>query len=189
MFKDLVKRARSYRRFDNSHIISIETMHDIIDTAHWTPSAANRQPICFFISNEKRKNDEIFPCLAWAAYLTDWQGPEPHEQPTAYIVLFTDNQFAPHLNFDPGIIAQTIQLAITEKELGACMIASFDKNKLKKALNLPENNVILLVIALGKPMEEVVLEEVERDASIKYYRDTHGVHHVPKKKPNIINYI
>ena len=187
MFKDLVKRARSFRRFDNSHIICLETLHDIIDTAHWTPSAANRQPIGFFISNEKSKNDEIFPCLAWAAYLTDWQGPEPHEQPTAYIILFTDNQFAPHVNYDLGIIAQTIQLAATEKELGACMIASFDKNKLKKIVNLPEDNVILLVIALGKPVEKVVLEEVDRDASIKYYRDEQGVHHVPKKKAFIIH--
>jgi len=181
MFKDLVIKARSFRRFDNSEVIGTKVLYDIIDTAHWTPSAANRQPISFIISNKKESNDLIFPTIGWAGYLTDWQGPEPHEQPTAYIMLCTETQFLPHLSFDVGIIAQTIQLAVTDLGLGACMIASFDKNKLKKILNMPEEYELLLVIAIGKPVEKVVLEEVERDGDIKYYRDENGVHHVPKR--------
>ena len=37
------------------------------------------------------------------------------------------------------------------------------------------------MIALGVPVEDVVIEEVI-DNNIKYWRDEHNVHHVPKKK-------
>ena len=182
MFKELVKKARSYRRYDNSFEVSDDVLKDMIDTARLTPSAANRQPIKYLISNKKEYNDKIFPCLGWAGYLQDWQGPTPEEQPTAYIILFTETPFSPHINIDPGIVAQTIQLSATEKDLGACMIASVDKNKLKKAVNLPSEHDILLVIAIGKPNETIIIEDVSDDGSIKYWRDDNSIHHVPKRK-------
>jgi len=181
MFKELVKKARSYRRFDSSFEISEEMLTDIVDTARMTPSAANRQPLKYMISNRKEINDKIFQCLGWAGYLQDWTGPTPKEQPTAYIVLFADMQFTPHLNMDPGIAAQTIMLAAAEKSLGACMIASINKSKLKKILRLALECEVLLVIALGKPNETVVLENIGEDGSIKYWRDEKSVHHVPKR--------
>jgi len=182
MFKDLVRKTRSYRRFDNTVQITEEMLKDIIDTARLTPSAANRQPIKYLVSNKKEINDKIFPCLGWAAYLTEWAGPTRKEQPSAYIILYSDMQFTPHLNVDPGIVAQTILLAATEKGLGGCMIASFDKKKLKRAVHLGLEYEFILVIALGKPTEEIVLEDVGEDGSIMYWRDENDVHHVPKRK-------
>ena len=40
---------------------------------------------------------------------------------------------------------------------------------------------IMYVIALGTPVERVVLEDM-KDGDYKYWRDAEGVHHVPKRK-------
>ena len=67
------------------------------------------------------------------------------------------------------------------------MIGSINRERLRKDLNIPEHFEILLVVALGKPKETVVLEDVGEDGDIKYWRDSEGVHHVPKRKlDNII---
>ena len=182
MFKDLVKETRSYRRFDNTYQISDDILLDMVDTARLTSSAANRQPIKYLVSNQKFYNEKIFACLGWAAYLPDWKGPAPSEQPSAYILLYSDMQFTPHLSIDPGIVAQTIMLSATEKKLGSCVVAAFDKTKLKKAINLSIEYEIVLVVAIGKPTEKVVLQEVGNDGSIKYWRDENDVHHVPKRR-------
>ena len=61
------------------------------------------------------------------------------------------------------------------------MIGSIDREKLRPALNIDDRYDILLILALGKPKEKVVLEEVGPDGDTKYYRDQKDVHHVPKR--------
>jgi len=65
--------------------------------------------------------------------------------------------------------------------LGGCIIGSIDREKLRKQVAIPEHLEILLVIALGKPAEKVILEEAGPDGSIKYWRDEQDRHHVPKR--------
>jgi nitroreductase len=72
-------------------------------------------------------------------------------------------------------------LGAVEKGLGGCMLASIKKDVLAKLFSLPEKLVIALVIALGKPVEKIVLEDVAPGGSIKYYRDPSKTHHVPKR--------
>jgi nitroreductase len=182
MLKDLIQKNRSYRRFDASYKLSDDTLRDLIDLARISPSAANRQPIKYVLVNQDDQLDKIFPCIGWAAYLQDWKGPEPKERPTAYIIMITELQIAPHVNIDPGICAQSILLGAAEKGLGGCMIGSMNKNKLRKILNIPNTYEVLLVIALGKPVESVVLETIQKDGDIRYWRDENNVHHVPKRK-------
>jgi nitroreductase len=181
MLKDLVFRNRSYRRFDETVTIPPETLKELVDLTRLTASAANRQPLKYVLSWEPQKNDLIFPHLAWAAYLKDWPGPAAGERPTAYIVMLVDTEISPAAAYDLGIAGQTILLGATEKGLGGCMIASIKKEGLRESLGIAEQYEIVMVIALGKPVEKVVIEAVKSGEEIRYWRDPEGVHHVPKR--------
>jgi nitroreductase len=181
-FRDLVLKNRSYRRFHESHTISRETLVELVSLARCTASAANRQPLKYILSTEPEMNARIFPCLAWAGYLKDWDGPAPGERPSAYIVILLDETIAKNCLCDDGIAAQTILLGAVEKGIGGCMIASIQRDKLGLELEIPDHYEIRLVLALGKPAEGVKLEDLEPGGDIRYWRDEEEIHHVPKRK-------
>jgi nitroreductase len=181
MFKDLVLKNRSYRRFQQDFPISMDTLRCLVDLARCAASGANNQPLKYMLSCDAQTNTRIFPHLGWAAYLKDWSGPEEGQRPSAYIILMGDTEISKTFGVDHGIAAQTILLGATELGLGGCMIASIHRDDLRRELNIPEQYDLLLVLALGKPQENVVLESLPADGSIKYYRDEHGGHHVPKR--------
>jgi nitroreductase len=181
MLKDIVIRNRSYRRFFEDVGITRDELKGLVDLARLSASAANRQPLKYFLSSDEQTNALIFKHLAWAAYLKDWPGPGEGERPSGYIVILGDKDVAQDFWCDHGIAAQTILLGAAEKGLGGCMIAAINRKGLSGALHIPERFEILLVIALGKPRETVRIDEVQPGGDIRYWRDESGVHHVPKR--------
>jgi nitroreductase len=179
--KELVLKNRSYRRFHQEVSVGLEILKELIDLARLSGSAGNLQLLKFIVSADARKNAVIFPHLAWAAYLKDWPGPAAGERPAAYIVILGDTRLKQSFGCDHGIAAQSILLGATEKGLGGCMVQSVRKEALSQALAIPDHYEILLVIALGKPKETVVIEAVGPAGDIKYWRNTDGIHHVPKR--------
>ena len=61
-------------------------------------------------------------------------------------------------------------------------VASIKRQKLRDIFNIDPRFKIPLIIAIGKPKEEIVIEAVGSDNAIRYWRDSKGVHHVPKRK-------
>jgi nitroreductase len=182
LIRDLILQNRSYRRFHQEFTITLNTLRDLIDLARLSASARNRQPLKFILSCEPEKNDLIFPHLVWARDLKDWPGPPGGERPSAYIVILWDKDIADSTFCDHGIAAQSILLGAVERNLGGCIIVSIDKDNLRQALEIPLLYEVLLVLALGKPKEKVVIEEVGTSDDIKYWRDSNNVHHVPKRR-------
>lgn len=180
MLKDLIIKNRSYRRFYEDHQISKETLLDLVDLARLSPSGANMQALKFMLSYDSKTNNVIFPNTLWAAYLKDWDGPVKGEQPSAYIIILANTDLAKTPEYDAAIACQSILLGAAEKGLGGCIIASIKRNELSKEIKVPEGYKLLLIIALGKPKEEVVIDLVKED-DIKYWRDDQQVHHVPKR--------
>jgi nitroreductase len=135
----------------------------------------------YIISNGSDKNESIFKTLGWAGYLKDWAGPIEGEKPSAYIVILNDLSISKNPSLDVGISAQTMLLGAIEKDLGGCMIGNFNRVELTSILNLDKNFDISLVIALGKPKETVVIDEMSIPSDIKYWRDEKAIHHVPKR--------
>jgi nitroreductase len=182
MIAQLVRQNRSCRRFFEDRAVSRETLLSLVDLARLSASAANLQPLKYALAWESETNAAIFATLAWAGYLKEWPGPAPGERPAAYIVVLGDKEIAANFGCDHGIAAQSILLGARAQGLGGCMIGSIKKDQLRQVLALPARYDILLVIALGAPKEEVVLEEVKPGGDIKYWRDEKGVHHVPKRR-------
>ena len=181
---DLIKKNRSYRRFYEDEKVDTKTLKDLVNLTRLTPSAANLQPLKFILSATTEKNAGIFPNLAWAGYLKDWDGPEKGERPSAYIIILGDTEISENFHCDHGFAAQSILLGAVEKDLGGCIIGSVKRIDLRRELKIPLRYEILLVIALGKPKEEVVLEDMAENGDIRYWRDKNQVHHVPKRPLN-----
>ena len=179
--KELIKKNRSYRRFNQNYKVSTETLISLIDLARISPSARNAQPLKYYISNTPDKNELIFTKLSWAGYLTEWNGPIEGEKPSAYVVLLVDKSISNNHYCDDGIAAQSIMLGATETGLGGCIIAAIDRKALSEELKISDNLEILLVLSLGKPIEEVKLELIDKSGDFKYWRDENQVHHVPKR--------
>lgn len=181
MFKDLVTQARSIRRFDGAKEITAEQLRELADYGRLSPSGANRQPLKYILVHSREMNEKIYENLAWAGYLKDWDGPVLEERPAGYILMLRDNSINKAMTMDEGIAAQSIFLGAAQMGLGGCFIGSFKKEPLKTLLGIGEDFDIALVIALGYPKEEVVLEEINDSGDVKYWRDENKVHHVPKR--------
>lgn len=181
MMKDLVLKNRSYRRFYEDVPVDCPTLRELVDLARLSASAANKQPLRYMLSCTRERNALIFPNLAWAAYLKDWDGPPEGERPSAYIVVLADTNVSTNFNWDAGICSQSILLGAVEKGLGGCIIASVNKPALRQALDIPERYEIVFVLAIGKPKESVAIDAVGPDGDIKYWRDDQQTHHVPKR--------
>ena len=181
MIRDLIISNRSCRRFDEGFALEQRTLEELVDLARLSASAANLQPLKYILSCEPQKNALIFQYVAWAAYLKDWGGPAPGERPSAYIIILGDTAVSHNFGCDHGIAAQSILLGAREEGLAGCMIGLIKREELRQALSIPARSEILLVIALGQPREQAVIDEVGPNGDIKYWRDSTGVHHVPKR--------
>jgi nitroreductase len=184
LIKDLVVKNRSYRRFDETAALDRSILEELVDLGRLAMSAANRQPLKYLIFCDPERNARIFDCLGWAGYLKDWPGPEPGERPTGYIVMLMDTQIKDPMGFDAGLAAANILLGAVERGLGGCLIGNIKRDELRALLGIEDRYQLLVVIALGKPVERVVLEKAGPgpEADIKYWRDERQVHHVPKRE-------
>lgn len=178
--KDLIFKTRSFRRFDESHQIDSKTLENLIDLARLSASAANRQPLKYLIYNTPEDCERVFPSIAWAGYLNNWRGPERGERPSGYIIILGDKSITEVFGVDHGIAAQSIMLGATEAGLGGCMIASIKREELRNKLKIPDKFDILLILALGKTVEKVIIDDI-KDGDVKYWRDSNNNHHVPKR--------
>lgn len=208
MFRDLVLANRSYRGFDESIPVTEEQLRSFVDLARLTASSVNLQPLKYHIAYEREEVEALLSLTKWAGKLPELHLPKEGKHPTAFIVIFHDRKIAANeapFQKDVGIAAQTILLAATEAGLGGCMIGNFRKDAVKELLGLAGTLEPQLLIGLGKPAEQIVLTELDAQASraeekacekeekeampshsarseTDYYRDDADVHYVPKRR-------
>ena len=179
MLLDLVKRARSFRRYDPAKPVSTDDLKEFVEAARLTPSAGNLQRLRYLAVTEKSEILTLTKEVKWAGYLTDWDGPSDGEAPAAYLILLSPESTGVS-QIDVGIAAETILLAAAEKGVGGCMILNFPREALTERYRLAGKYKIELVISLGVPAEKVEIEEM-KEGNVRYYRDGNDVHRVPKR--------
>ena len=185
MIKDLIKKNRSVRGYDNSRDVTIEELREMVDCARLSASSVNMQPLKYILVNTVDGKARVLKQVSFAAKLSTLKLPHRGSEPMAYIVICQDEQISKsETGFlrDVGIVAQSITLAATELGLGACMLGYFSPDKLRQALDLSENLKPQLVISLGKSVEDIRIVDIEEGESTDYYRDEAGIHYVPKRK-------
>lgn len=189
-FKDLVIKNRSYRGFDENHQFTKEDLTELVDYARFAPSAKNTQAMKYFLAWEKELVEKIQPHTKWIGawgepgIASDPPIPFEGTRPTGFILIVQDGEIEEKLarfQRDIGIFAYAITLAAAERGLGCCMIGAFNAAEIKKVLNLDKRYTPQLLIAVGKPAEEIVLVDAV-DGDVGYYRDADNVHYVPKRK-------
>ena len=169
---------RSIRRFQQKSI-EIKLLKKFVNAARLAPSAANLQPLEFFIVNDKKLCSEIFETIGWAGYLKDWS-PDKDEQPAAYIVILTRETKNQWYIRDASLASENIVLTAESEGIGSCILLNVNKDKIREILTIPKDLEIDSVIALGYKAEKCVVEDIKD--SVKYWRDKNQVLHVPKRK-------
>ena len=178
MIYDLLKKCRSYRRFDSTKKISEETLRSFIEGARFTASAGNLQKLRYKLVADDIGAREVFESLKFAAYLKDWNGPLESERAVAFIIVASECEINTNLAIDLGISAEAICLAAAEESIGSCMFRSFSRERIDKVIGNP-SLIPHLVISFGYPSETVSVIDTDGE-DIKYYRDENDCHVVPK---------
>lgn len=180
MIKDLVYRNRSCRRFQEERRLTKEDLLALVDIARGTASHRNAQELRFCPVWEQAQCDGMFPLLSFAAALGPEGRPAVGQRPAAYIAILGQSKERDFLWVDAGLACQSMLLGAAEQGLAGCIFGGIQREKLRPVLGLTEEDPpILLVLGLGWPDEEFVIEEGTLEGSRKYWREGR-VHHVPK---------
>jgi len=173
-----IASRRTIRKYERKSVPE-KVLMKCVDAARLSPSGANRQPLKYVVVNDQDLLKEVFSTLRWAGYLPDYQ-PSEEEMPRAYVVVLLDKGIRKNPGHDVGIAVMSISMVAFDEGLGSCILGAVDIEKLGKILKIPSGLEVVLVVALGYPAENPVVDEV-KDEDIKYWLDGNGVLHVPKR--------
>ncbi len=157
-----IKERRSVRKFAEAEVTT-ETLNEIVDLARYAPSWKNSQVVRYhIITSPERLTDAaqngvhnfefnaktISRCKALVVVSTVKEicG---YENDGSFTTAQGDRWEA----FDAGIATQTFCLAVHAKGLGSVILGIFDENYLASLVNLPANQRIAALVAVGYPQE------------------------------------
>jgi len=182
---DVILSRRSIRRFQQKPI-KMELLKRFVNAARLAPSAANLQPLEYFVVTEEDLRSKIFETIGWAAYIVPRWTPVAEERPMAYIVMLVKDINNKFYTRDVSLSSENIVIAAEGEGIGSCVLYNIDRDKIQEILKIPKTLHVDSVIALGYKAEHPVVEDL-RD-SVKYWRDEERVLHVPKRRlPDIIH--
>ena len=165
-FLDLAYKRHSCRNFCCGKTIEREKLTDIMRAAVAAPSAGNSQPWRYIAVDEPARVSQMANCIA-----DDEK--KFCQNAAAFIVVMEDKggfvgnigesiRNQRFIGIDLGASVAHILLAITDLELGGCVIGSFNERKIKTLLGIPKTRRIKLIIAVGFDDESEIYREKKR---------------------------
>ena len=175
---ECIRQRVSCRRFQETPIPR-EDIRRVVDLARFSPSWKNTQPVRYIVIDDpalkERMARECIPgqgfntktinraaALAVIAYVPglSGQGDAP----------LTESQAAGWEMFDAGIAAQTFCLAAHDLGLGTVVMGVFDRKGLEAYLQIPEDQELMALIALGYPDESPAAPRRKETSLLLSYR-------------------
>ena len=162
-FLELVQHRQSDRSYLDKPV-ETDKLKRILEAARLAPSACNSQPWKFIVVTDPEKR--LLVADATASKILSMNH-FTKQAPVQLIVIednanfsssvggWATNKHYPHI--DLGIAAAHISLAATDEGLGSCIVGWCDEKKIRKALDIPKNKRVMLVILLGysaQPLRE-----------------------------------
>ena len=141
--KECIMTRTSVRSFtsDPVHQSDIE---QILELAKYAPSWKNSQTVRYTLILDSELKREISDnCLMDFKFNQGIVNYAP-----AIVVLSTVK------SFDAGFAAQRFCLAAHENGFGTVIMGVYDEGKVSKAVNIPENQSVSALIAIGRPAKE-----------------------------------
>jgi len=143
---EVIKTRRSIRKYKPDSI-SEQEINRILEAGRWAPSADNSQPWKFVVLRDPERRKRLADTLTWGKFLSK----------AALGIAVTVNPKASECPVQDGAAAtQNMLLEAHSLGLGACWIGTYDSEdeaSAKKALNIPEDERLLSITAIGRPAE------------------------------------
>ena len=92
MLKELLRKNRSYRGFNQNRAITREELEELVDCARLCPSSVNAQPLCYYLVWKPEELALVQPLTHWAKALSQLTLPHPGKNPTGFIVICQNQQ-------------------------------------------------------------------------------------------------
>ena len=154
-FLELAQNRQSDRAYSDKPV-EPEKLERILEAARIAPSACNAQPWKIIVVSDAEKRMQVADATANKLLAMNHftkQAPlqlvilEENANFTSTVGGWATEKHYPHL--DLGILAAHITLAATDEGRGSCSIGWCDEKKVRKALDIPKNKRVMLVILLG----------------------------------------
>ncbi len=178
--QDAIVQRRSVKHFDPNHVMSEQEITDLLSLTVLSPTAFNIQHWRFLIVKEPSLREKIRQ-VAWnQAQVTDsslliilcadlkaWEkSPERYwtnapAEVQDFILPAIDSYYRdkPQVERDEairscGIAAQTLMLSAKTMGYDSCPMDGFDFEQVGQLVNLPDDHIISMFIAIGKGLSE-----------------------------------
>lgn len=145
--KEAIEKRRAYRALGPVEITD-GTIRELATAAQLTASCFNNQPWKFVFARSKGSLEKVQGCLS--------KGNEWVKNAAVIVAAFAKKESdcvikeREYYLFDLGMAVSAMQLRATELGLVAHPIAGFDNEKTRLALGIPEGNLVLTLLIVGK---------------------------------------